>query len=266
MRRSRVCVRSIAFLMAVSVVAACSSSERVACVQDIVPFSPIGLQEAQQLKIRPGDRLQVTVFSRDHELADLFNQYDGRSGEGRQHPYTVDNNGEIDIPVLGRFQVAGLTRLELADQVKYRLLAGQFIVDPNVQVEYADMAFYALGEVNRPGRIDIPKDQLTLFEGIALAGDLTIEGRRDNVLVFRTENGVQTPYLVDLTKKESVYNSPVFYMQQNDMIYVEPNIKKANQSTVNGNNILTPGFWMSTFSMLTSATLLVMRLFNGGAN
>ena len=89
MRRSRVCVRSIAFLMAVSVVAACSSIERVAYVQDIVPFSPIGLQEAQQLKIRPGDRLQVTVFSRDHELADLFNQYDGRSGEGTQHPYTV---------------------------------------------------------------------------------------------------------------------------------------------------------------------------------
>lgn len=266
MKRCRECVRGIVFLMAVAVAAACSSIERVAYMQDIVPFNPVGLQEAQQLRIRPGDRLQVTVFSRDHELADLFNQYDGKSGEGTQHPYTVDNNGEIDIPVLGRFQVAGLTRLELADQVKYRLLAGELIVDPNVQVEYADMAFYALGEVGHPGRISIPKDQLTLLEAVALAGDLTIDGRRDNVLVLRTENGIQTPYLVDLTSKESIYNSPVFYMQQNDMIYVEPNIRKANMSTVNGNNILTPGFWMSTFSMLTSATLLVMRLINNGAN
>ena len=263
MKRCRTCIRNFLFLIVVSAAVACNTVSKIAYVQDIEPSRPIVLQEVQQLRIRPGDRLQITVFSRDHELADLFNQYDGASGEGRtQHPYTVDNAGEVEIPVLGKFQVVGLTRLELAEQVKSRLIAGQLIVDPNDQVEYADMAFYALGEVGHSGRILIPQDQLTILEAISLAGDLTIEGRRDKVFVFRTENGVQTPYQVDLRSMESVYGSPVYYMQQNDILYVEPNIKKANQSTVNGNNILTPGFWMSTFSMLTSASLLVMRLIN----
>ena len=264
MKRCRKYIRELLFLIAVSTAVACNTVSRIAYLQDLEPSSPVVLQEIQQLRIRPGDRLQITVFSRDHELADLFNQYDGVAGAGTQHPYTVDNAGEVELPVLGKFQVVGLTRLELAEQVKSRLVAGQLIVDPNVQVEYADMAFYALGEVGHSGRILIPQDQLTILEAISLAGDLSIDGRRDKVFVLRTENGVQTPYQVDLRSMESVYGSPVFYMQQNDILYVEPNIKRASQSTVNGSSLLTPGFWMSTFSMLTSATLLVIRLINNG--
>lgn len=96
------------------------------------------------------------------------------------------------MPVLGRIKVGGKTRLEVADLIKYRLLSGEMLADPTVLVEYFDLPFYALGEIGRTGRITIPRDNVTLMEAISLAGDLTISGRRDNVMVLRTEKGKQT--------------------------------------------------------------------------
>ena len=161
------------------------------------------------------------------------------------------------MPTLGMIRVQGLTRQEAADEIKYQLLASKLLLDPTVIVEYYDMSFYALGEVNRPGRIQIPTDQLNILEAIALAGDLTINGRRENILVFRTENGVQTPYQVDLTNTASIYGSPVYYLQQNDMIYVEPNAKKATQADQNAGTLRSLGFWMSLPSYILSLILIL---------
>ena len=245
--------------------ASCSTVSKVGYLRDLNPGESLAMQAARQLILKPGDRLRIHVFSRDRELASLFNLYENNGGGGQNSylPYTIDNEGNIDMPIIGFLHVAGLTRLELADQIKFRLLSAKLLIDPTVIVDYADMAYYALGELNRPGRIQIPRDQLTLMEAVALAGDLTINGRRDNVLILRTENGVQTSYQVDLTSTDSVYSSPAYYLQQNDIIYVEPNIQRANQSELLANQIRTPGFWFSTVSSVASMVLLVLRLTDG---
>lgn len=163
------------------------------------------------------------------------------------------------MPILGLISVEGLTRLEVADLIKYRLLAGKLLRDPTVTVEYANMYYYVMGEVGNPGKHEIEHDQITLLEALSEAGDLTIQGRRDNILVLRTVNGEQTPYRVDITQTEKLYGSPAFYLQQNDLIYVEPNTMRVNQSQLNANTLRTPGFWFSATSFVLSLILLLTR-------
>ena len=239
---------------------ACSSVKNVSYLQDLQPGVPLAVQEARQLTLQPGDRLRITVFSRDRELTELFNLVDRPSGtmtNGERHPYTVRTDGTVEIPTIGPLRVQGLTRQEVADLVKYELLSSKLLLDPTVIVEFYDPSFYAIGEVNRAGRIQIPTDQITILEALSLAGDLTINGKRENVLVLRTESGVQTPYMVNLTNIESVFSSPVYYLQQNDLIYVEPNKKKADQSDVNASTFRSLGFWMSLPSYITSLILIL---------
>lgn len=258
-------LKYIALALLVLAAASCRTVEKVGYLRDIHPGEALALQEFKQLTLKPGDRLRIHVFSRDRELASLFNLFEnnGNSGQNSYLPYTIDNEGFIDMPIIGMQHVAGLTRLELATQIKYKLLAAQMLNDPTVIVDYADMSFYALGEVGHTGRIPIPRDQINILEAIALAGDLTINGRRDNVLVLRMENGIQNAYTLDLTNTASVYSSPVFNLQQNDIIYVEPNLQRANQSELLANQVRTPGFWFSTISGVTSMVLLILRLTEG---
>jgi polysaccharide export outer membrane protein len=262
--------RLVLSLMLAVLAVGCSTVSKIAYLRDLPAETPVQLQETRDLTLKPGDRLQVFVFSHDRELASDFNLWEGGvygsnsyssgnniSGRGGNHPYTVDENGEIEMPVLGRIKVGGKTRLEVADLIKYRLLSGEMLADPTVLVEYFDLSFYALGEIGRTGRITIPRDNVTLMEAISLAGDLTISGRRDNVMVLRTENGTQTPYYVDLTNPQSVYSSPVYYLQQNDMIYVEPTALRANQSTLMANQTRNPTFWMSTITSVITFYLFI---------
>ncbi|MCR5464860.1 MAG: polysaccharide biosynthesis/export family protein [Bacteroidales bacterium] len=262
--------RLVLSLMLAVLAVGCSTVSKIAYLRDLPAETPVQLQETRDLTLKPGDRLQVFVFSHDRELASDFNLWEGGvygsnsytsgnniSGRGGNHPYTVDENGEIEMPVLGRIKVGGKTRLEVADLIKYRLLSGEMLADPTVLVEYFDLSFYALGEIGHTGRITIPRDNVTLMEAISLAGDLTISGRRDNVMVLRTENGTQTPYYVNLTDPQSVYNSPVYYLQQNDMIYVEPTALRANQSTLMANQTRNPTFWMSTITSVITFYLFI---------
>ena len=245
--------------------AACGSVKNVSYLQDIQPGIPIQVQEARQLALQPGDRLRITVFSRDRELTELFNLADrntGSSNSGERHPYPVRTDGTIEIPTLGQLRVAGQTRQEVADLIKYQLISSKLLLDPTVIVEFYEPSFFALGEVSNKGRITIPTDQLTLVEALALAGDLTIDGKRENVLVLRTVDGIQTPYTVDLTSMKSVYRSPVYYVQQNDIIYVEPNQKRANQSDQNASTLRSLGFWMSLPSYIVSLVLIFNQFKN----
>ncbi len=270
MNDSRLFFRLFLPMLVVLLAAGCSTVPKIAYLRELPAEVPVALQETQDLTLKPGDRLQIFVFSHDRELASDFNLWEGGvygsnsyssgnniSGRGGNHPYTVDENGEIEMPVLGRIKVGGKTRLEVADLIKYRLLSGEMLADPTVLVEYFDLSFYALGEIGRTGRITIPRDNVTLMEAISLAGDLTISGRRDNVMVLRTENGTQTPYYVDLTNPQSVYSSPVYYLQQNDMIYVEPTAMRANQSTLMANQTRNPTFWMSTITSVITFYLFI---------
>lgn len=247
----------------------CRTATKVTYLQDIMPDVQINLQEEQPIRLAKGDKVSIVVHGRDDEIVKMFNLINtsgnvsgGSSsgmGDNNHTQYTVDENGQIDMPILGPISVAGMTREEVAATVKYRLLSGKLVRDPTVTVDFSNLCYSLLGEVNSPGSKHVTRDKVTILEAIADAGDLTINGRRDNILVLRTENGKQTPYRIDLTQTQSVYSSPVYYLKQNDMIYVEPNEVRANQSTFNGSAMHTPSFWFSLISMVSTVLLFLAK-------
>lgn len=261
-------IMALAATSLVSGMSSCSSSSKVTYLQDIRPDVTMQLQKADNLRFQPGDKISIIVHSRDLEIAQMFNLVSSNRKnqsvetvvENSDYSlYTVDEKGDIDMPVLGEVKAAGLTRLELAAAIKNKLISSNLVRDPVVTVEYANLNYYIAGEVNEPGRKNIDRDRITLLEALTQAGDLTIQGKRDNVLVIRTENGVQTPYRVDLTKTNSLYSSPAFYVQQNDYIYVEPTTVKANESKMNASLTRSPSFWLSIASFIASVTAIFAR-------
>ncbi len=186
-------------------------------------------------KIRPFDMLAITVSAADMKATEPFNQisiYQMRntSGETAQNVYTVGEDGSIDYPVIGKIQLGGLTRTQAIDYLKGKL--NNYIVNPGVNINFTNFKVSVIGEVNKPGTFTLPNERITLLEAIALAGDLSIQGKRTNVMVIREQNGEKKTFEVDLTSKEML-NSPVYYLAQNDVIYVEPNKAKIQSSVVN---------------------------------
>ena len=159
----------------------------------------------------------------------------------------------------GAARKAGMTREEIAAHIKHELISQDLVKDPVVTVEFMNLTVSVLGEVVHPGRFSIDKDRLTLLDAISMAGDLTVYGKRDNVLVQRDENGKKVLYKVNLNSGHDLYASPVYYLQQNDIVYVEPNSVRARQATVNGNNVRSASFWMSLASLLTTITVLIVK-------
>lgn len=133
------------------------------------------------------------------------------------------------------------------------------VKDPVVTVEFMNLAVSVLGEVNNPGRYNIDKDNITILDALSQAGDLTVYGKREKVLILRNEDGKQRVYGVNLCSGDHIYSSPAYYLQQNDVVYVEPNDTKARQSTVNGNNVRSTSFWISLASLLTSIAILIVN-------
>ena len=161
--------------------------------------------------------------------------------------------------MLGKLHVQDMTREEVAVYIKKELQSHDLIKDPVVTVEFMNLSVNVMGEVNRPGRYNIDKDHLTILDALSQAGDLTIYGKREKVLVLRNENGKQRVYGINLCSADHLYSSPVYYLQQNDVVYVEPNDTKARQSTVNGNNVRSTSFWISLASLLTTISVLIFK-------
>lgn len=254
----------------------CSAPSHVTYFQDLRPGeSEQKIIAATEIKVRPGDKLSIIVNSRDPQLTQLFNlpyvtqqlgQISTSKGSGSISGtsqgisgYTVDEKGMIDFPVLGKLEVAGKNREEIAAFIKGELLTKDLVKDPVVTVEYMNLCISVLGEVANPGRYSIDRDKVTLLDAISMAGDLTIYGKREKVLVLREENGVQRVYGVNLCSAEYLYTSPVYYLRQNDVVYVEPNNVRARQATVNGNNVRSTSFWISLASLLTTVAVLVFK-------
>lgn len=255
----------------------CNASKEVVYFQDFTPgVSEVQMTSSPAIKVGPEDKISIIVSCRDPQIAMLFNlptvsmQFNQvsttSSGSGSStgqsqgvSGYTVDSNGEIDFPVLGKLKVAGMDREEIAAFIKGELLRQNLVKDPVVTVEYMNLCVSILGEVNQPGRFSIDRDHVTLLDALSMAGDLTIYGNRKKVMVMRQEDGKQRVYGVDLTSGEYVYTSPAYYLRQNDVIYVEPNSMKARQSTVNGNNVRSTSFWLSLASFLTTIAVLVFK-------
>ena len=251
--------KSIYLLLGIWALSSCGSSKEVVYFQDLRPGeTEIKLPEVKAITIRPEDKISIIVNSRDPQLTDLFNLpimsrqlgqslRSGGTSIGTNQgisAYTVDAEGNIDFPVLGKISVAGMKREEIAEYIKNELVKENLVKDPVVTVEFANLSISVLGEVNNPGRFNIDRDRLTILDALSLAGDLTIYGNRSKVMVLRQEGDVQRVYGLNLTSGQHIYTSPAYYLQQNDVVYVEPNNVKARQSTVNGNNVRSTSFWM----------------------
>lgn len=243
----------------------CNSSKNIVYYQDVDAIAELNVPPAQEIVLMPGDKISVIVSCKDPKLTELFNltyvsqKLGGASGNGQVSGYTIDSEGFIDVPAIGKVHVAGITRKEAEDKVKQTIIAQEQATEAVVTIEFMDLNIEILGEIARPGRYAIDKDVFTLIEALSAAGDLTIYGKRENVLVMRKENGVQKSYRVNLCSAQDVFNSPAFYLKQNDIIYVEPNDTRARQSTVNGNNVRSTSFWLSVASFLTSIVLVFIR-------
>lgn len=247
----------------------CGTTQKISYFQDVALNDSMPLPTHQYITIQPRDMISIVVSSKDPQLAALFNlpriqqtmgqpnlQFSNQNGQ--VSGYTVDSRGMIDFPVLGELKVANLKREEVAALVKNQLTGRDLVKDPVVTVDFLNLSFSLLGEVAKPGLFAIQKDQITLLEALSMGGDLTIYGKRDRVFVTREVDGKRFTSQVDL-RSTDVFNSPVFYLQQNDIVYVEPNSVRANQSTVNGNNVMSVSLWMSIASLLTTISVLIFK-------
>lgn len=224
--------------------------------------------QQSDIRLQSGDKLSIVVKSKDQTLANLFNlsYVTHRIGANQNQRYndyvciyTIDHNGDIDFPVLGTMHVAGLHRDELGEKIKNELVKQNLVNDAVLTVDYMNLGFNVMGEVNNPGRYSFDRDRLTILDAISMAHDLTIQGSRENVLVIReTEQGRMT-YRINLKKGKELFQSPAFYIQQNDVIYVSPNKFRSRQTVVNGNNVLSAPFWISVASLLTSIAVLIFK-------
>ena len=145
-----------------------------------------------------------------------------------QEYYRVDNDGEINFPVLGKLYVAGLTLPEASDMIRNRIIDGKYIKDPLVSLEFLNFKYSVLGAVGNTGTFSVEGDRITLLEAIAKAGDVTQRGRVNRVAVIREEDGQRVMYQHDLRSKD-LFESPCFYLQQNDIVYVEPKYRKQDR-------------------------------------
>jgi len=243
--------------------------QKINYLQDVQQDTVMTMAINQGIIIQPQDQLMITVTSRDPKLAAQFNnsismmytgsEIGGSSGQQRVTGYVVDNDGYINFPALGRLHVAGINRWALQDKIEEELASTGMLRDARVTVEFMNFRISVLGEVSAPGTYTISGDKITIFQALALARDLTIYGQRNDIRVVREQDGKRQIYVLDL-KDSQIFNSPAYYLQQNDVVYVTPNNVRAGQSTINENYFKSGAFWVSLGSIAISVTNLVATL------
>lgn len=272
-------LRTAILALGLAALASCATPANIAYFQDAVNDTTLTPAKARPIRLKPNDQISVIVNSRDPQVTAMFNlpYYTSRIGETQTltstagtnsslttsnaiSGYTVDANGYIDFPIIGPVLVADRTREQTAEHIKELLIESRQIKDPVVTVEFMNLGFSVLGEVNRPGRFKIDRDRFTILDAIGLAGDLTINGQREDVTLIRHDGKKDHVYKLNLLDARQMYASPAFYIQQGDVIYVTPNDKRRREATINGNNVRSSSFWISIGSLATSVALLIFRL------
>ena len=274
-------MRKIAVLFAsAAILFACSTPTNIVYLQDAGDDEVIQAIKSSPIRLKPMDQISVIVNSREPQIAAMFNlpYFTHRLGEAQSlsgasgnmgasasaqniSGYTVDSEGDIDFPVIGKIRVQGLTRAEAAAHIKDELIRSNQIKDPVVTVEFMNLGFSVLGEVNRPGRYRIDRDEFSVFDAISLAGDLTINAERENLTLVRDYGSDKERFFkIDLTNAASTFGSPAYYLEQGDIIYVTPNPKRRRESTVSANSAFTPSFWISLATAVTSVTSTIVVL------
>tara|TARA_R110002020_G_scaffold417571_1_gene626724 strand:- start:27606 stop:28400 length:795 start_codon:yes stop_codon:yes gene_type:complete len=238
--------------------------------KDIVYFQGMELAEQQlidnsdkSLTIRPNDLLTISVSAPEQEAAIPFNlpvvgagnamsNTLSISGTPQLQSYLVNSDGTIEFPILGVVKAEGLRRQELATILKEKI--SKYVQEPMIIIRIVNFQISVLGEVTRPGTFDISDEYISLPQALGLAGDMTIYGLRENVLVMREEKGKTTHAYLDLTDAK-IINSPFYYLKQNDVVYVEPNSAQRQSSSYNRNSSV----YISIASVLVSLIVLITR-------
>lgn len=252
-----ICLISFVFLLL-----SCGSRKDIVYYQNIDTMAAQQNANSYEVKIQPDDLLMIIVSAEDPEIAVPFNlatvtianpsKLEMAGGQQVIQSYLVDRNGIIDFPVLGKLQVGGLTRSEVLKMLKDKI--GVYIKNPIINLRITNFKISLQGEVNLPGTYTISSERVTLVEAISMAKDLTIYGKRDNILVIREVNGKKSYNRIDITKSDFI-NSPFYYLAQNDVVYVEPNKTKVNSSAVGPNTAVI----ISAISILVSLSVLIFK-------
>ena len=221
----------------------CSTPKNIAYFLDFNTGKSIDVQTPVEIKFKADDEITISVSTQDAELDMRYSLGQGVS------KYTIDSEGCIRFPKLGKIHVAGLNRQDLQETIREALIEKEFVTDPIVTVDYSNLYVIVLGDVGK-GRVQIDRDKFTILDALGMLGDLNITGQRTNVKVIRENYGKKTAYEVNLCSAEDLYASPVYYLQQNDVVYVEMNKNEKRYSTVMGNSTVQPAFWMSLASFL----------------
>ena len=251
----------------------CGSYQQIAYVQEAGKRADLSeniSSRVPETQIKVGDLLIITVNTNTPEAAVPFNLPIIPTGEASTsygatnlsyglslQNFLVDMEGNIEYPVIGRIQAAGMTRSALQDYIKKAIYPNYIKDEPIIMVRYLNFKISVLGEVARPGTFKIDNDKVSLFEALALAGDLTIYGNRPNVLLVRENNGKRESYRIDLRDKDLI-DSPFYYLQQNDVVYVEPNASRSRSSLIGSAESLSISI-VGTLISLSSLIINILR-------
>lgn len=256
------------FLPSLLLLTSCGMPKNIVYFQDLETEKVLEIDNNNGIVAKPNDELSIVVTCQNPELAAIFNLplVTTLAGRGTSQAYnqqvatyTVNKDGDINFPILGSLKVGGMTRTEISELIKDKLVAEKLLDDPVVSVSFVNVFYSVTGEVAKPGRFALDRDRMTVLDALANAGDLTIYGDRVGVKVLRREEGILKTYNIDLTDAEKVSKSPAYVIQQDDVIYVTPNPARGRMSTVNGNNLISTSFWISIASVLTSVAVLIFK-------
>lgn len=250
-------IRLIA-LFGVLFLSSCGSRKDIVYLQDVENDATINQALSYEPVIKCDDMLSVIVAADQPDLTIPFNlpqiqgNYQVNDNQEGIKTYLVDAAGYIDFPVIGKVKLAGLTRTQAKNELEVKIK--EYIKEPSVNLRILNYKISVLGEVNKPNTYKIASERVTLLEAISLAGDMTIYGKRNNVLVIREVDGKKTFNRVDLTNKDFI-SSPFYYLNQNDVVMVEPNKTRINSSVIGPNVTVT----ISAISLLTTIAIILFR-------
>lgn len=234
----------LAVLLIMLAASSCRTRTQMVYLQDIAPGVEYPVQPTKDLVIQNDDKLTIKVTCKNPELAMAFNMpgsggysigNDGTihstTSTGSDVSYTVGDDGTIDFPIIGKVQARGLTCRQLSESIKNELRERNLIMDPFVTTQITNFTYSVLGEAKKVGTIEVKgKDRVTILDAIAQSGDLTQDAKLERIAVIREENGKRQIYHVDIRSK-SLFDSPVYYLKQNDLIYIEPNENKVREES-----------------------------------
>ncbi|MCQ2095629.1 MAG: polysaccharide biosynthesis/export family protein [Bacteroidaceae bacterium] len=245
-------------LLCLTLFCSCAPSRKISYFKDAELVSGTDAPVMRSIVLMPGDQLQFMVCVNNHpEITSLF--YFSESGtntDPRYNYFVIDSNGDLDLPVVGSVRAAGQTRAQIEQLVRRRITACGYGEDVAVAATHLNNHITIIGEVNRPGRFAVDRDNLTILEALSMGGDLTLNGRRDNITVVRNIEGVDNAFQMDIRSLDEVIKSPAFYLQNNDVVYVQPTDKRIREASVTANELQTTDFWLQ----LTSLEIRILKL------